>query len=261
MAADGSGTALDGTAPDEVERFASSMPDTYREAFADDAREHAAIVARRGSRSAHLERWRAFEDGTSIVCVVADDRAGLLSTICRVFVAHDLDVVTAQVHCRKRQGLPPEAFDLFWLRKRRGAGGGELSEAALEALAGAVDAAVARNGQSTLPPGLAGPMGTFGQAPPPRVYFNTNALRKGEVVLIVEALDCPGLLLAISLALHREGLEITASTVRTEGRIALDSFVLRGPAGKPMSSDRLAAIRQAVVEAVRKRLIETEATL
>jgi UTP:GlnB (protein PII) uridylyltransferase len=244
-----------------VERFASSMPDAYREVFASEVHEHAAITARRGGRSAHLERWRTLEDGTAIVCVVADDRAGLLSTICRVFVAHELDIVTAQVHCRKRPGLLPEAFDLFWLKKRREAGGGELSEAALEELARAVDAAVARNGQSTLPPGLAGPMGTFGSAPPPRVYFNTNALRKGEYVLIVEALDCAGLLLAISLALHREGLEITSSSVRTEGRIARDSFVLLGPAGKPLSTDRLAAIRQAVVEAVRKRLIESEATL
>ena len=63
MAADGSGT---GTARDEAERFASSMPDTYREGFADAASEHAAIAARRGGRVAHLERWRALEDGTSI---------------------------------------------------------------------------------------------------------------------------------------------------------------------------------------------------
>jgi UTP:GlnB (protein PII) uridylyltransferase len=131
----------------------------------------------------------------------------------------------------------------------------------MEKLAKEVEIAVARNGQSTLPPGFSGQMGTFGSAPPPRVYFNTNSLRRGEYVLIVEALDCPGLLLAISLALHREGIEIASSSVRTEGRIARDSFVLLGPAAKPLSTDRLAAIRQAVVEAVRKRLIESEATL
>jgi UTP:GlnB (protein PII) uridylyltransferase len=258
MAADGSGS---GVAREDALRFIASMPDAYQEAFAADAHEHAAIAARRNRRAAHLERWRALDGGMSIVCVVAEDRAGLLSTICRVFVANDLDVVAAQVHCRKRSGLMPEAFDLFWLRKSRGTGGGELSEEVIAKLAKEVEIAVAKNGQSTLPPGSAGPAGSFGSAPPPRVYFNTNWLRRGEYVLIVEALDCPGLLLAISLALHREGIEIASSSVRTEGRIARDSFVLLGPGAKPLSTDRLAAIRQAVVEAVRKRLIETDATL
>jgi UTP:GlnB (protein PII) uridylyltransferase len=92
------------------------------------------------------------------------------------------------------------------------------------------------------------------------VYFNTNALRRGEVVLVVEALDCPGLLLSITLALHREGIEITSSDVRTEGRIARDSFVLVGPGAKPFSSERLAAVRQTVVEAVRGRLLEFQST-
>jgi UTP:GlnB (protein PII) uridylyltransferase len=75
---------------------------------------------------------------------------------------------------------------------------------------------------------------------------------------VVEALDCPGLLLAITLALHREGIEIMSSDVRTEGKIAHDSFVLVGPGAKPFSSQRLAAVRQVVVEAVRKRLLEVQ---
>jgi UTP:GlnB (protein PII) uridylyltransferase len=247
---------------DAVSDFLASMPESYREAFPDDAVEHAAIVARRGGKSAHLERCGIAGDGMSVVCVVADDRPGLLSTICRVFTARDLDIVMAQVHCRKRpEGPPPEAFDLFWLRARSRGSAGGLSDEVLEALAREVDAAVARNGQSTLPPGHVGPPGTFGSAPSPRVFFNTNALRRGEVVLVVEALDCPGLLLSITLALHREGIEITSSDVRTEGKIARDSFVLVGPFAKPFSSERLASVRQAVVTAVRKRLLEVEAAV
>src|SRR5690242_10953829 len=111
MAADGSGSGtarngstagditapVDAASPLDARTFAASMPDTYGDAFGDSAAEHAAIAARRAGRAAHLERWRSLDDGTSIVCVVADDRAGLLSTICRVFVANDLDVMTAQV--------------------------------------------------------------------------------------------------------------------------------------------------------------------
>src|SRR6187431_1883661 len=97
--------------------FIESMPAAYREAFTlEQIREHAAISARRGARVAHLELWRAFSDGLNVFCVVADDRPGLLSNICRVLVAHELEVLSAQIHCRSRRGHPMEAFDLFWVR-------------------------------------------------------------------------------------------------------------------------------------------------
>jgi hypothetical protein len=57
-----------------VEEFVASMPDSYRLGFLNDPKEHAAIAARRGDRSAHLELWRTSNDGTNVVCVVADDR-------------------------------------------------------------------------------------------------------------------------------------------------------------------------------------------
>jgi UTP:GlnB (protein PII) uridylyltransferase len=89
------------------------------------------------------------------------------------------------------------------------------------------------------------------------VFFNTSSLRRGKYVLVVEALDCPGLLLAISLALHRIGVQILGSDVRTEGNLARDCFELATPSAGPFSSERLAAIRQAVVDAVRERLAES----
>jgi len=251
----------DGESENREDDFVASMPEAYRTAFRNDLAEHAAIAARRGDRSSNLELWRSANDGTSIVCVVADDRAGLLSTICRVFVAYELDVISAQVHCRKRPaGLPPEAFDIFWLRPRRGKSPKALTEELVVAMARELESAVATSGRSTVPPGLAGPKGAFGSAPPPRVYFNTSSLRRGEYVLIVEALDCPGLLLSITLALHRQGVEIASSDVRTEGGIAHDAFVLADPTAKLLSSNRLATLRQAVVEAVRERLLESRST-
>jgi len=236
------------------------MPGGYQEAFPEDAADHAAIAARRGERSAYLELWRRNEDGTAVVCVVADDRAGLLSCICRVFVAHELDVVSARIHCRDRPGdLPAEAFDLFWLRPRRSASVQELTDGLIVTLASELEAAVANGQQGTLRPGQATPQSEWTPVPTPRVYFNTNSLRRGEYVLIVEAPDCPGLLLSISLALHLEGVEIASSEVRTENGMACDSFILEPPRSKPFSSDKLAALRQAVVEAVQKRLLEVRA--
>ena len=244
-----------GEEPDAA--FIESMPAAYREAFTlEQIREHAAISARRGARVAHLELWRAFADGLNVFCVVADDRPGLLSNICRVLVAHELEVLSAQIHCRSRHGLPMEAFDLFWVRSQaRRQAGPVIAPAAVEALSADLESALYVAARSTMPPPGTRPR-FLGASTPPRVFFNASALRRGEYVLIVEALDCPGLLLAISLALHREGVQILGSDVRTQSGLARDCFELASPGGVPLSSERLAAIRQAVVESVRERLAE-----
>ncbi|HEX6766991.1 MAG TPA: hypothetical protein VF103_15955 [Polyangiaceae bacterium] len=239
--------------------FSDSMPAVYREAFTpEQIREHAAISARRGDRVSHLELWRAFSDGLNVLCVVADDRPGLLSNICRVLVAHDLEVLSAQIHCRNRAGgLPLEAFDLFWVRPRGGRSQATpLDASRLETLASDLESALYVAARSTLPPPGTRPH-LLGASTPPRVFFNSSALRRGEYILVVEVLDCPGLLLAISLALHRVGVQILGSDVRTEAGIARDCFQIANPSGVAFSSERLAAIRQTVVEAVRQRIADS----
>jgi UTP:GlnB (protein PII) uridylyltransferase len=254
------------TGGDTVRAFGDSMPSAYREAFTvEQIREHAAISDRRGDRASHLELWRAFPDGLSVLCVVADDRPGLLSHVCRVLVAHDLEVLSAQIYCRQlggatfrpRAGHALEAFDLFWVRGRGSRRvDSPLDERSLDLVATDLESALYVASRSTLPP-----PGTrshaLGALSPPRVFFNTSSLRRGKYVLVVEALDCPGLLLAISLALHRVGVQILGSDVRTEGSLARDCFELATPAGGSFPSERLAAIRQAVVAAVRETLAET----
>jgi UTP:GlnB (protein PII) uridylyltransferase len=240
--------------------FLSSMPESYTLAFPRDGEEHAAIVARRGERSAHLELWRTSNEGLSVVCVVADDRPGLLSTICRVFVAHEIDVVSAKIHSRFRQGeRPPEAVDFFWLRPRGVESGRTLSDDLVRTLARDLELAVKNADAITLRPGRATPPSPLVPLPPPRVFFNTNALRKGTYALVVEAPDTPGLLLSISLALHMEGIEIAGSDIRTENGMARDSFILEGPTLRPHSPDRLASLRRTVVEAVQRCLLEAQA--
>jgi [protein-PII] uridylyltransferase len=252
-----SARAVDETGTVE-EGFADSMPSAYREAFtSEQIREHAAISGRRGDRVSHLELWRKFSDGLLVLSVVADDRAGLLSNICRVFVAHDLEVLSAQIYCRMRRGLPAEAFDLFWVRPRGTYGPATPFDAkAMELVAADLDSALYVAACSTLPPPGA-PSHFFGSSTPPRVFFNSSSLRHGKYVLVVEVLDCPGLLLTISLALHRAGVQILGSDVRTEGGLARDCFELANPSGLAFTAERLAAIRQLVVEAVRQRIAES----
>ena len=65
----------------------------------------------------------------------------------------------------------------------------------------------------------------------PRVFYDTRALRRGEVILNVVTPDRPGLLLAITLSFVHQGLEVVASEVRTDQGVASDRFTLRDAAG------------------------------
>jgi UTP:GlnB (protein PII) uridylyltransferase len=85
---------------------------------------------------------------------------------------------------------------------------------------------------------------------PSRVYFELDALRRGEYVLIVDAPDFPGLLLAVTSALHGQSVRITASQIRTEQGIAKDTFQLESVGARPMNAERLCDVQQAVLSAV-----------
>jgi len=80
-----------------AEDFAATMPGDYAQLYArDEIAEHAAIVARRRLEPAHAEVWRPLPAGGAVLCIVADDHPGFLSTVSAVLYLHELDVVTAK---------------------------------------------------------------------------------------------------------------------------------------------------------------------
>ncbi|HEV8547917.1 MAG TPA: hypothetical protein VGQ57_02795, partial [Polyangiaceae bacterium] len=115
-----SGSALDELTEEGetvAEEFRATMPVDYGKLYsAAEIGEHAAIVARRRLEPAHAELWRPVSSGGAVLCVVADDHPGLLSTVSAVLYLHELDVVTAQIYCRKRLDGVSEAVDFFWVR-------------------------------------------------------------------------------------------------------------------------------------------------
>src|SRR5580704_18359836 len=84
-----------------VNDFVSAMPPRYGVLFDPRTiRKHAGAAYRRGTRLAHVEVWRTLADGSAALCVVAEDRPGLLSAIAAALVSHRLDVITALVFSR-----------------------------------------------------------------------------------------------------------------------------------------------------------------
>jgi [protein-PII] uridylyltransferase len=239
---------------DPTSAFRASMSERYRQAFDETAiREHATIVARRGqrqSRGAHLEIWRQLPKGVGVLCVVADDRPGLLSFICASLVLHKMDVLSAQAYTRLLPEGGGEAVDLLWVRRDAGADHAlPVLEADVERIADVLQQLIsgdlsiesaAERARSTrpVPPGAS-----------TTVTFDEDD-DEGLVVLTVETFDRPGLLLAITLALFRANVQIIASDAVTRAGRVVDRFSIVEIDGSPIRRPRRGVVQIEVLEAI-----------
>jgi [protein-PII] uridylyltransferase len=230
-------------APDFTTQFIASMPAAYRSAFtARDAEEHAQIVYERGMEPVRVVVWRTLPHGALVMCVVADDRPGLVALVSAAFVAHGLDVRSAQIYCRRRADGGSEAVDFFWLRPA--SSGVPVERARLVEGVRTIKKLVAAEGAAVAVPEAArtGDRRLDGSYAP-------DPAAAGHWQLSVQAPDYPGLLHSIARLLHQHGLEVVRSEVRTEEGIARDLFVLTAEKDEPMKQ-RLSDFRRALIEAV-----------
>jgi [protein-PII] uridylyltransferase len=232
-----------------AEGFAASMPPRYVVLFDPHSiRRHALIAHRRGGCVAYAEVWRALADGSAALCVVAEDRPGLLSAIAAALVSHRLDVITALVFSRVTDTGAVEAVDFLWVR-RAGAddtsaiGGDEaasVGEVLSAILTGSVSVdQIASRALAGSPPGESGVVVRFDAAD-----------EQGRAVLHVEAPDRPGMLLTITRELFQQGSQIVRSLVRTADARAYNRFELSEFSGLPLSAERREQIRGAVIAAL-----------
>lgn len=226
----------------DVAAFAATMPDAYRLTFdAQSVAQHAAIVARRGDAVVQVEVWR--DGGTELsICVVADDRPGLLTQVTAALVAHDLDVVDADAFCRTRTDGVVEAVDLLRVRRNDGSTLAARELAPVQSMIAALCGGKATLLEPELPP----PSRSRGGA---RLVFDTDP-RSGVTVLSVEAYDRPGLLLAITQVLYRSGLQIVGLSATTRGDKAIDRFQLVELDGSALAQDRRLDLQLALLVAI-----------
>ena len=227
--------------------FLETMPAAYALAFTtSEVLEHERVVARRGAQRVHAELCSG--PSGEQVCVVAEDRPGLLALVTDALLVHGLSIRSAKVYCRRSDDGQSEAVDFFQLQHGKGdisarVGAAELG-AFLQTLSELVaEDELAASRPSTIPPP---------SFPATRVYFELEALRRGEATLLVEAPDTEGLLNAISNALHAQNVHIRASEIRTEGGVAHDLFELVSNDAEPLGEVRLCDIQQAVHAALPK---------
>jgi [protein-PII] uridylyltransferase len=240
------------TSADPLVELIASMPPAYTQIFERrDIVEHLAILSARGRARAHAAEWRQLPGGTAIICIVADDVPGLLSLVSAAFVSHHLDVTSAQIFCRSTpRGV--EAIDFFWLKRARPSRlPTQIDTTEIASVSRMLDELVGEEKQAR----QLAVQELQRMAPElpvrPRVFYDTRALRRGEVILNIVTPDRPGLLLAITLSFVHQGLEIVASEVRTDQGVASDRFTLRDAAGAALSANRLAEIQRQIIAALK----------
>ncbi len=226
--------------------FRASMPAAYARAFGlVEIGEHAGIAARRGEQLVHAELWTGL--GGARVCVVAEDRPGLLALVTDALLVYGLGIRSAQIYCRTRSDGRAEAVDFFELEAGKPSEASFVfAEAELSAFVQTLSDLVAEDVEAAARPSAA----PKPSRPAARVYFELEALRRNEFVLLVEAPNSEGLLNAITSALHGQGARILAAEIRTENGVARDRFDLASSDGGPLDAIRACDIQQAVFSAL-----------
>lgn len=235
-----------------VAEFMGSMPASYTLAFSQvEIDEHAGIVARRRGRPVHVERCPSISENATVICVVADDRAGLLSVICQVLVGLHIEVVSAQIYSRETLSGTVEAVDFFWVRAQSNGASRLVTPSEVSELERKLGEALSQNLTRAEALAAADMVVSLDPIPAPRAFFDRAELQAGKYVLVVESRDYPGLLLTITKTLHHEKLAVLSSEVITQGWLARDRFQLRDLLHQTPTRQRLAQVRGSVLSAVR----------
>jgi [protein-PII] uridylyltransferase len=240
---------------DFLEAFLDSMPERYLLANgAESIAAHAGVALDRGATPVHAALVPSRHPEASEVCVVAEDKPGLLARIAAALTAGRLEVLAAQVYSRTLPNGKTEAVDLFWVRDRTE--GPEATERAMPRLvrdlgdvcSGAVDPAelLRQRTGSTSP---------WRERPSPAVL--TEVVMDGRAsprhtVVEVFAKDRPGLLYTIANAFHELGLSIALSKINTEGTKVADVFYVNELDGTKLADGgaRSKQVRDAILGAI-----------
>jgi [protein-PII] uridylyltransferase len=246
-----------------IEVLLGSMPERYLLANSPESIvQHARIVHERGDRVAMVGRVPSRHTEAAELCVVADDRPGLLARIAAAITANRLEVLAAQVYSRQcpdgtPNGLPRvEAVDLFWVRDREG--GTEGIDRALPRLARDLeDVCAGRVDPAQLLRARVGSTSPWRERPSPavatEVLFDDRASPRHTVVEVF-AKDGPGLLYRLARALHELGLSIALSKINTEGMRVADVFYVSELDGSKVASGvRHRQIHDVLVRALQEK--------
>lgn len=235
---------------DFLRTFAASLPESYRSNFdASAIAAHARIARERESAPANIGAFFSNRVPGAAICVVADDRPGLLATISAALVLCGLDVIEAEAYTRRIPGKHDEAVDIFWVRHedpsdhRLRLAHEEILQLC-QTLIGLIEGRLERkradsSGRATATP-----------AAKETVVRFIEGADGAFATLEVETFDRSGLLLSLSQALFSQRVQIVGSQVKTRGGRVYDRFHIVELDNKPISPSRRLEIQVAILSAI-----------
>ncbi len=245
-----------GPAP-EARAFLESMPERYvLTTSAERVRQHASIVASRSTAQPAVAVFEAGQGASAEVCVVTDDRPGLLAAIAAALAANRLSVLQAQIFSRVRPDGLVEAIDLFVVR---GPGQGTLAESQRAAGKMEKDLRAILDGALTADD-VVTPRMTANMSERPSPAVETSVVvdnRASTRLTVVEVFtrDRAGLLYLLASTFRDLGLSIELAKINTEGTRVADVFYVSEPDGTKVRTDaRADQIRARIVAALERPL-------
>lgn len=230
--------------------FVASLPRVYSEKYSKDViLAHASVASGRTKGQVAVGLFGKAGNG---LCVVADDRPGLLATISGALVLCSFDVNHAEVFTRSLGEGGREAVDLFWVRKQDCPPGTSLVQADAERLQATLADYLASGAdlRSAVEKTIAGrSLSGPAKAVDATVRFVADDAG-GLATLEVETGDRSGLLFALASALFGQRVQILESEVHTENDRVYDRFRLSEFNGSPIDASRRLEIQVAVLTAM-----------
>jgi len=236
--------------PEFTAAFVESLPPDYSNKFDTDVIvAHASVAATRGDAPVNAGLFGRAGNG---LCIVAEDRPGLLALIsASLFLCH-LDVGAAEVYTRDVPGQRREAVDLFTVRKTDAPVGSQLVQADAARVRDVVTRFMRNEGDPRVEvdklmsaqSAAAGPKSSEAT-----VRFIADDAG-GLSTLEVETSDRSGLLFTLASALYANRVQIVQSNVSTADGKVLDRFRVFEFNGSPIDAARRLEIQVAVLNAM-----------
>jgi [protein-PII] uridylyltransferase len=234
----------------EICRFLQTMPERYLLATSPQRMlQHARAVSARPPHQPTLSVLSTATGASAELCVVADDRPGLLAAIAAVLASNRLDILAAQIYSRALQDAASEALDVFFVRAAGGAVAEELERTAHK---------VQRDLQAVLDGRLSADQivspriqALRTERPAPAVETQVaidNRASADLTVVEVFTRDRPGLLYVLAATLRDLNLSIQIAKINTEGTRVADVFYVCQP-----DRTKLQSVEQ--IEYVRVRIM------
>jgi [protein-PII] uridylyltransferase len=225
--------------------WAEEMEDAYFTAFTPDEQAmHFALTRQAGGRGGAAAAAQIVPNRNAAeIAIAAGDRKGLFADLAAVIAGFGANVVGAKVYTSKAG----QALDVFYVQDASGAPYGGQNKAALNRLAGALEAAALGKPQTfeaRRAPDLAR-AAAFDVAPAVAV---DNDASTSSTVVEVSGRDRPGLLEAVTRTLAEADLSIQSAHIDGYGERAVDAFyVTDAKGGKVADPKRLAALKQSLI--------------